>query len=988
MPPLMLTGQVGPCAASIFPILPKKAELHGLTIQDIQYLISMKKFVLPIASVAMFMAPSLMYAQQSKLVQKVTAKSKEVVIPYEKYVLPNGLTVLIHEDHSDPIVHVDVTYHVGSAREEIGKSGFAHFFEHMMFQGSDNVADEEHFKIITEAGGTLNGTTNRDRTNYFETVPANQLEKMLWLEADRMGFLLDAVTQQKFEVQRATVKNERGQRYDNQPYGLVGEVASKNLYPYGHPYSWLTIGYIEDLNRVDVNDLKNFFLRWYGPNNAVLTVGGDVDPKQVLRWVEKYFGSIPRGPEVAPMKVPLPVLEKDRYISMEDNYAKLPMLRVVFPSIPSYDKDEPALDCLAEILGQGKNSLLYKNFVKSNKAVNASSYNYTAELAGELTFNIVPYPGQSLTEMEKLLRETFAEFEKRGVTDEDIRKYASQFESQTIYGFESLANKVSQLAAFYTFTGDANYIGKHLKANTTLTKEDVMRVYNKYVKGKPAVWVSVLTKSEPDNKAGSDNYTVSSEGYQSPSYGYEGLKYNKAVDGFDRGQMPKAAAPVVVAAPEFWKSDLAGSAKIIGTRTAEVPVVNLLISFKGGRLVEPANKMGLASMFAAMMQEDTKNYSSEDLSTELEKLGSSISFNAGQDDIKVQVRSLRKNVDKTLALLEERLLRPSFNTEDLERNKKRTIENIKNSKNMPSYVAGIVYNNLLLGDSNPLGWPSTGNENTVDNIQLADIEGYYKDFLSRNEAEIVVVGDIEEQQIKDKLAFLKQMSDGKISVPSLPAAPKVDKTVVYFVDVPGAAQTEFRVGYVTDLKYDALGDFHGSNVMNYPLGGAFNSRLNLYLREDKGWTYGARSNFYGDKYTGDFTFSAGIKASATDSALSDVLRIVDEYKRQGITAEELAFTQNSITQSEARKYETGFQKAGFLKNILTYDLPKDYAQRQNGLLKAMTVEKVNGWAQKYLPAQDRLVILLVGDKASLADKVRAKGFELVELDGNGNPVKG
>ena len=247
---------------------------------------------------------------QAKLVEKITKTSEnQIIIPYERYVLPNGLTVIIHEDHSDPIVHVDVTYHVGSAREQIGKSGFAHFFEHMMFQGSDNVGDEQHFKIITEAGGTLNGTTNTDRTNYFETVPSNQLEKMLWLEADRMGFLLDAVTQKKFEVQRATVKNERGQNYDNRPYGLVDETLSKNLFPYGHPYSWLTIGYIEDLNRVDVNDLKNFFLRWYGPNNAVLSIGGDINPKDALKLVEKYFGSIPKGPSVEKVKLADPVVD-------------------------------------------------------------------------------------------------------------------------------------------------------------------------------------------------------------------------------------------------------------------------------------------------------------------------------------------------------------------------------------------------------------------------------------------------------------------------------------------------------------------------------------------------------------------------------------------------------------------------------------------------------------------------------------------------------
>src|SRR5688572_18347113 len=306
---------------------------------------------------------------QTKMVEKITKSGNEIVIPYEKYVLPNGLTVVVHEDHSDPVVYVDVTYHVGSAREEIGKSGFAHFFEHMMFQGSDHVGDEQHFKIVSDAGGTLNGSTNRDRTNYFETVPSNQLEKMLWLEADRMGFLLDAVTQQKFEIQRATVKNERGQNYDNRPYGLVSETYSRNLYPYGHPYSWMTIGYIEDLNRSNVNDLKNFFLRWYGPNNATLSIGGDVQPAQVLKLVEKYFGSIPKGPEVKPVVVPAVNFQGNRYISYVDNYAKVPLLVVVYPTVPNYHKDMAALACLAQVLGQGKNSLLYQNLVKKQLAL-------------------------------------------------------------------------------------------------------------------------------------------------------------------------------------------------------------------------------------------------------------------------------------------------------------------------------------------------------------------------------------------------------------------------------------------------------------------------------------------------------------------------------------------------------------------------------------------------------------------------------------------
>ena len=947
----------------------------------------MKRILLSLTAAAVLCSPFAASAQ-AKLVEKVNKKGNEIVIPYEKYVLPNGLTLIVHEDHSDPIVHVDVTYHVGSAREEIGKSGFAHFFEHMMFQGSDNVADEQHFKIITEAGGTLNGTTNRDRTNYFETVPNNQLEKMLWLEADRMGFLLDAVTQQKFEVQRATVKNERGQRYDNVPYGLVREVAAKNLYPYGHPYSWLTIGYIEDLNRVNVNDLKNFFLRWYGPNNAVVTVGGDVNTKDVVKMVEKYFGSIPKGPSVEPVKLSAPVLEKDRYVSMMDNYAKLPQLNIVFPTVAEYHKDEAALDCLAEILGQGKNSIFYKNLVKSQKAVNASAYNSTSELAGEFTITVTPFPGQKLTDMEQMVRASFAEFEKRGVTDEDIEKFRAQSESRFIRQMENVSGKVSNLAHFQTFTGNANYVGKALKDYTSVKKEDVMRVYNQYIKNKHALIVSVLTKGNENNKVAEDNYVVATSGYKAPNYGYDNLKYVKAKDNFDRGVMPGNGPNPVVSVPSFWKESI-GNIKLIGTKTDEIPVVNLQLKFKGGRMMDgyDATKVGLANMFTNMMEEDTKNFSAEDFTTALEKLGSSINVHPTDDAIVVNVQSLKKNLDKTISLLEERLLHPKFTNEAFEVNKKRSIESIKNAMNRANFVASNVYPKILYGKDNVLGWSNNGTEKTIPNIELKDIEHYYSNYFSSKDAQVIVVGEVAQDDILPKLSFLKQLPANEINLPELKAAPAITKTKIYFVDVPNAAQTEFRIGYVTDLKYDALGDFYKAGVMNYPLGGAFNSRLNLDLREDKGWTYGARGNFDGDKYTGNYTFSAGIRADATDSALTDIINIVSEFRNDGVTKEELEFTRNSMGQSDARKYEAAFQKAGFLGRILEYDLPSTYTKEQNTILSKLNANDINKLATRYLPDVNKMNIVLVGDKSKIWTKLQRFGYEMIELDKEGNPIK-
>jgi zinc protease len=945
----------------------------------------MKRFILAVTAIGFFAASTF---GKAKLVEKIDKSGSGIVIPYERYVLSNGLTLLVHEDHSDPIVHVDVTYHVGSAREEIGKSGFAHFFEHMMFQGSDHVADEQHFKIITEAGGTLNGSTNRDRTNYFETVPSNQLEKMLWLESDRMGFLVDAVTQKKFEVQRATVKNERGQRYDNVPYGLVSEVMAKNMYPYGHPYSWLTIGYVEDLNRVNVDDLKNFFLRWYGPNNAVLTVGGDVNTKDVVALVEKYFEPIPKGPEVKPVTVPAVVIDKDRYVSMTDNYAKLPSLRIAFAGVPSYHKDEAALDCLAEILGQGKNSILYKKFIKTQKAVNASVYNNTTELSGEFVMSVTPYPGQKLADIEKEVRVSIYEFEKRGVTDEDIEKFRNSREADLINGLESVSGKVSQLAAFYTFTGNANYIGEEMKRYTAVTKEDVIRVYNQYIKDKHAVVLSVLTKGQETNKAGEDNYTVSEEGYKAPNYGYSGLKYNKAKDNFDRSAIPGNGPAPIVKVPEYWRSSLPGDINVIGTKSDEIPVVNILIRFKGGKMMDAgdASKAGLSNLFAAMMEEDTKNYSAEAFSVALDKLGSSIDVSADVDGIQVSVRTLSKNLDKTMALVEERILRPDFTEDAFNTNKKRIAENIKNSLVRPNYVANIIYNKLIYGTNNVLGWPTTGTETTVNNIKLADVQDYYNKNITGKNAEVVIVGDVA-KEILPKLAFLQQLPNKDIILPTLPAAPQIEKTKIYFVNIPNAAQTEFRIGNVTGMRFDALGDYYKSTIMNYPLGGAFNSRLNLDLREDKGWTYGARSGFEGDKYTGTHTFSAGIKAAATDSAMMDVIRIMREYKTKGVTTDELGFTQKSITQSDARKYEAGFQKALFLSRIMEYDLPSDFAKKQNALLGKLTVKDINAMALKYLPDIDKTDVVLVGDKAKVWDGIQKLGYEVVELDKDGNPVK-
>jgi zinc protease len=940
-----------------------------------------------IKALVLMLIPFLATAQ-AKLVERVDKKGNQLIIPYEKYVLPNGLTLIIHEDHSDPVVHVDVTYHVGSAREEIGKSGFAHFFEHMMFQGSDNVADEQHFKIITEAGGTLNGTTNRDRTNYFETIPNNQVEKIIWLEADRMGFLLDAVTQRKFEIQRETVKNERGQNYDNRPYGLVGEVVSKNLYPYGHPYSWLTIGYIEDLNRVNVDDLKNFFLRWYGPNNATLTVGGDVKPSEIVKMVEKYFGSIPRGPEVPNMNIAAPVLEGNRYVTLVDNYARLPQLSITLPTVPNYHEDEAALACLAQILGQGKNSIFYQTIIKDQKALSAIAFNRGSELSGEFSISLTPTPGTSLSESKKLIDAAIQSFEERGVSDDDIAKFIGGFESQYINRLQSVSGKVSQLASYQTFTGNPNMIGKELERYTSVTKEEVIRVFNKYIKDKPAVVVSVVPKGQESNIVAPDNYTIDESGYKAPDYGYAGLKYVKPKDNFDRSKMPGNGPNPVVKVPAYWKKNLDNGIKVIGTENREVPIVTISFSMPGGHLLmaNDTSKIGLPNMFAAMMNEGTKNYSAEDMQAELQKLGSSVSVGSGLDEITFRVQTLKKNLDMTLALLEERMFNSVFHQDDFDRIQRQSLESFKQRLSQPATIASDVFDILNYGSDHILAMSQSGTEYTVKNLTLEDVENYYKNYMTSKNAQMVIVGDISQSEIMGKLSFLNKLPNKEIILPKVIAKPNVDKTRIYLVDVPRSAQTQFRVGGVTGLTYDVTGEYYKATLMNYVLGGAFNSRINLNLREDKGYTYGARSGFSGNNYTGTFSFSSGIRQDATDSALVEVLNELTEYAKTGITKEEIQFMKSALGQSDARAYETGFQKAAFIGRILRYDLPGNFVEEQNKILKNITESEIDKLAAKWINT-DKMNILLVGDKAKILPGLQQFNYEIIELDAKGN-VKG
>ncbi len=917
---------------------------------------------------------------QPTLVEKVEAKTDKVVIPYERWKLPNGLTILLNEDHSDPVVHVLVTYKVGSDRESLGKSGFAHFFEHMMFQGSKHVADEEHFKIVSTAGGDMNGNTTEDRTVYFETVPSNNLEMALWLEADRMGFLLDSLTTKKFENQRDAVKNEKSQNVENQPYVMAFvEEINKALYPEGHPYSWPVIGYVDDLNRATLQDVKNFFLRWYGPNNAIITVSGDFSSPAALAMIDKYFGGIKPCPEVKKMRVPPVTIATDKYTAYRDR-TYFPLNLRVYPTVPQYNRDEPALDILGLMMGNGNNSIFYKNFVKSKPevAVQAGVNHRSKELGGEFSIQILAYPPADFnleklfTDIDTKVKATIDEFGTSGITDEALTRAKAELESSMYGSLSTVASKAGTISEWERLLGKGYTLSDEIDRYSKVTKEDIMRVFNKYIKGAGAAVLNTYPIMNQKDSVKSINPYAGMK-FETPAE-YSGLTYTPAADKFDRAVRPVAGEAKTVVVPDYFTSKLPNGINIIGTKNTETPEVTIVMTLEGGSMVLTADqlkKLGVAELTASLLNEGTKNFTTEQISAELEKLGSSINFDANKSATTIQIRSLKKNLDATLKILEEKLLNPGFNAEDFKLAKKQYKEGVKNDETSANAMANKAFNFAVYGNSVMGLDPSI---KTIENIELADVKDYYAKFYSPTVTNIVVVGDVEEKDINAKLNFLTkwQAKEVKIQPVVEPVASAEPQFFIY--NKYGAPASVIQMGYPS-LKYDATGDYYKNRIANYVFGGAFNSHLNLNLREDKGYTYGISSRFNGGKYAGTFQISCSVKRPATALSLAEIIKEFNNYQTNGITDKELEFTKSSLLNEEALKYEAPYQKASFLSNIVRYNLDKGYTVQQNQILKSMTKADVNAQIKKYFDV-NKLTTVVVGDKAMIEaqlDKASKEG---------------
>ena len=902
---------------------------------------------------------------QPTLIEKVEAKSDKVVIPYERWKLPNGLTILLNEDHSDPVVHTLVTYKVGSDREDLGKSGFAHFFEHMMFQGSLHVADEEHFKMVSTAGGNMNGNTTQDRTVYFETLPSNYVEMSLWLEADRMGFLLDSLTTKKFENQRDAVKNEKSQNVENQPYAMAFvEEINKALYPDGHPYSWPVIGYVDDLNRANLEDVKNFFLRWYGPNNAILTLSGDFNSAEVLPLIDKYFGSLKPCPEVKKMRPAPFTVPTDKYVAYKDR-TYFPLNLRVYPTVPQYHRDEPALDLLGLMMGSGNNSLFYKNFVKSDMAVQAQVNHQAKELAGEFSIAIFAYPPEDFnleklfTDLDNKVKATIEEFEKTGITDEALIRAKAEIESQQYGALGSVAFKAGLISEWERLLGRSSSISDEIDRYNKVTKEDIIRVFGKYLKGAGAAVLNTYPIMNQKDSVKSVNPHAGQKFNPNPEY--NGLAYSQNPDKFKRDVRPGSTAAKVVKTPDYFQTKLKNGLNIIGTKSSETPEITLVMNMEGGSMVLPPDmfkKLGVAEMTAQMLNEGTKDHTTEQISADLDKLGSSITFQATTMGTTIRVSTLKKNMDATLKILEEKLLSPGFREDDFKLGKKQYKEGIKNSATSASSIANKAFNQALYGSS-VLGLEPT--VKSVDAIQLQDLKDYYNSYYSPSVTNLVIVGDIDEKDILPKLEFLNKWAAKEVKMQPIAEVPASKEPQFFVVNKTAAPSSVIQMGYPS-LKFDATGDYYKNRIANFIFGGAFNSHLNLNLREEKGYTYGIRSGFSGTKYTGEFKISSSVKRPATILSLIEINKEFTNYVTNGITDKELEFTKSSLLNQEALKYEDPFSKANFLNGIVTYGLEKDYTTKQNQILKAMTKEDVNAQIKKYFD-MGKMTTVIVGDKA-------------------------
>jgi zinc protease len=924
--------------------------------------------VLVLAAVLAAASPSLAVAQPQP------AKTAPApLIPIQTFQLPNGLRVVFHIDRSDPVVAVVLAAHVGSAREEPGRTGFAHLFEHLFFLNSENLGPGGLDRMTARIGGSgANGSTSRDVTDYLQTVPNDALEKMIWAEADKIGYFINTVTDPVLAKEKQVVLNEKRQSYDNQPYGQTEPVIATALYSKDHPYSWPVIGSIADLNAAQLKDVQAFYHRWYTPNNTTLVIAGDFDPAQAKAWVEKYFGEIPRGPEAPIVKPRAAKLTQTVKLVHEDNFAQLPELTLAWPTVDRASPDRAPLEMLFTLLTEGKDAPLTATLVDDKKLTDEVGGNVqTDQVAGEAYLTIRAFDGVDLDAVQAGLDQGFKRFEIQGVDAPALARAKILAEAAFYARLDSVLGKGAALARYDAFGGSADQDLARLQA---VTPADVMRVYRQYIAGKPHIATSFVPKGKSTLAlAGSTKAVVVEEaivaGAEAPIDPKAGVvAYTRTASSFDRTVEPPSGTKPAIQRPDIWTAGLANGVRISGIENDETPLVYFELTLPGGRLLDDPAKPGAANLVAQMFDRGTAKKTPAELENAFKSLGANIKVRAEDERFVISGRTLSRNFAPTVALVQEMLLEPRWDPTELALAKSAVVAGIQGQKSSPVGMANRLMDYVSFGPNHILSRNAAGTESSVAALTLDDLKAFQLNNFTPRLAQIHVVGALSQAQAREALGPLGlAWNRPEPNMPFWPAPQAPTTSKIYFYDAPGAKQSVLLFGYPAMRRSDP--DFYPATVANFILGGGgFASRLLQQMRETKGYTYGVRTAFRGGVRYGDFQLFSTVRSNVTPEASILARDIMKTYSAT-FTDADMAVTRSALSNGRARALETAGAKLSVLENIGEYGLSADYLNAQAAIVDGITTGQIKTLAERYLRT-DAMIYVVVGDA-----KTQAKGLE-------------
>jgi zinc protease len=889
------------------------------------------------------------------------AQDKEIDIPFQKFVLDNGLTVIVHEDHKAPIVAINTWYHVGSKNEKLGKTGFAHLFEHLMFGGSEH-APGRYIDAMEKIGATdLNGTTNNDRTNYFEDVPTSALDYTLWMESDRMGFLLGSLDQKTLDLQRGVVQNEKRQG-QNQPYSIAFELITQNTYPAGHPYSWTVIGDMADLNAASMDDVKEWFRTYYGPSNVTIVLAGDIDLNTAKEKVEKYFANIPPGPPVAHQEVWIAKMTGTHREIVQDRVPQARLYKVW--NVPEYGTaDADYLNLVTDVLSSGKSSRFYKRLVYDDQiATNVNTFLSAREIAGQFQIQASAKPGGDLAQVEKALDEELAKFLRDGPTAEELARAKAEEEAGFVRGIERIGGfggKSDRLAQSQVFLGSPDAYKLSQKRIQEATPEDLKTAANRWLSD--GVYILEIHPFPP---------------------------YQAAATGADRSKAPEIGTPPALKLPKLERATLSNGLKVVLAQRHEVPLVTFWLDVDAGYAADASAAPGTSSMTMALLTGGTKTRNALQISDEQELLGAQIGAGSNLDTSIVRLSALKSKLDASLDLYADIILNPVFPETDFKRQQKLQTAAIEREKTTPAQMGLRVFPALLYGQGHPYGNPATGSGTTdsIGKMTREDLAKFHETWFKPNHATLVIAGDTTLAEVTPKLEKLfANWKPGSTPQKKISDVPLPAKSAVYLIDKPGAQQSIIMVGNIApptanpnELAIDAMND---------ALGGLFMSRINANLREDKHWSYGTRTLLLGARGERPWLTIAPVQ---TDKTKESLVELNKEFRAilsdRPITQEELVNVQNSETLSLPGSRETDEEVGDSINDLVHYGLPDDYYETMAAKIRGLTTADVAG-AAKTIVHPDNLIWVVVGDRAKIEAGVRELNLgEIKFLDADGKPI--